>query len=125
MGRRRIVLLDDDPDDRELFCEAVAEIDGHIVCNAFGFWKDAIEDITKNSGIPSLIFLDINMPGKSGWDFLVFLKTNDSFKGIPVIMYSTSSHQTDVDKAVLLGAECLITKPSGYKDLKNVLSGII
>ncbi|TDH17791.1 response regulator [Segetibacter sp. 3557_3] len=122
----KILLIDDDPDDREMFCEAINEIAPEITCYLAA---DAPKALTKlHSGdfqLPDLIFLDINMPMVSGWDCLIHLKQHEVYHNIPVIMYSTSSNSSDVDKAKQLGATCFFTKRLSYSELQESLANLV
>jgi CheY-like chemotaxis protein len=123
--KKIFLLADDDNDDRELFCEALGEIDPTIVCYCVTDGKATLEllddeDVEK----PQIIFLDINMPGMNGWECLTRLKQHDEHKQIPVIIYSTSSHQREADIALDLGALCFFTKPTNFLELKEILKAI-
>lgn len=116
------LLADDDADDKTLFCEALSEIDPSIVCHTAADGKEALEILAeKQIKKPSLIFLDINMPVMDGWQCLGKIKENRDSKDIPVIMYSTSSYQRDIELALENGAFCFFTKPSDYRELRNIL----
>lgn len=116
------LLADDDADDKTLFCEALAEIDPGIICHTAGDGKEALEILsTDRVKKPDIIFLDINMPVMDGWQCLGKLKENVRHKDIPVIMYSTSSYQRDIDLALENGAFCFFTKPSDYRELRSIL----
>lgn len=116
------LLADDDGDDKTLFCEALAEIDPGIVCHTAGDGKEALAILSeKQTRKPSIIFLDVNMPVMDGWQCLGRLKENSDLKDIPVIMYSTSSYQRDIDQALDGGAFCFFTKPSDYRELRSIL----
>ncbi len=117
------LLVDDDSDDSELFCEALNEVDTSVHCH---FALDGNEALIMLEEInPAVIFLDINMPGMNGWDCLTKLKSKEEYKHIPIIMYSTSSHQTEVDKAFNMGALSFFSKPSDYKELKAMLKEVV
>lgn len=121
MGRK-VFLIDDDPDDRDLFCEAWQAVSPDVKCQFAINGKKAISDLDNTAAeLPSLIFLDINMPMMNGWECLSFLKQHEVYKGIPVIMYSTTAHKEEVNKAQKLGALCFFTKPSNYNQLKKSL----
>jgi CheY-like chemotaxis protein len=116
------LLADDDADDKTLFCEALAEIDPSIVCYTASDGKEALAILSeKQIRKPNIIFLDINMPVMDGWQCLGRLKSHSDHRDIPVIMYSTSSYQRDVDLALESGAFCFFTKPSDYRELRAVL----
>mgnify|MGYP003580958385 CR=1 FL=1 len=120
------LLADDDQDDAELFGEALSEIDPAIHFHHVDDGDAVLEFLKKHDGeSPDIIFLDLNMPGIDGWECLRQLKANSVCEGIPVIIYSTSSHQHDKDRAIQLGATGLITKPSSYRLLKQILHNIV
>ena len=120
------LLIDDDADDKDLFIEALSVVAPGIVCHYAGDGEEAFEKLnSKKYDDPSLIFLDINLPGISGWDILTKIKASEELKHIPVVMYSTSSHKRENDIAIDLGAICLITKPNDFKRLKEILALIV
>ena len=118
--KKVFLLVEDDADDTEIFCEALESIDPSIVCHCATDGHEALEILSTNEP-PHLIFLDINMHGMNGWQCLNALKENELYKHIPVLMYSTSSHQREVDIALDLGALCFLTKPHNYGELKDIL----
>jgi CheY-like chemotaxis protein len=122
---KRFLLIDDDTDDRELFSEALAAVNPIIICDLAADAEEAFSKLDEEQDAPDLIFLDINLPVMTGWQFLSNLKKTAAYKDIPVIMYSTSNNQRDKDIAKDLGALCLITKPSAFKMLKSTLNVII
>jgi CheY-like chemotaxis protein len=117
---RRFLFVDDDPDDADMFCEALSKIGPTMECltvqNGVGLFEFLAKD-----GAPDVIFLDINMPMMNGWECLKRLKMMDTFKNIPTIMYSTSSASRDVKLAYDLGAEVFLTKPENFKELAGIL----
>lgn len=116
------LLADDDADDKTLFCEALAEIDPTIVCHTAADGKEALAILSEGQAKkPDIIFLDINMPVMDGWQCLGKLKADARHSNIPVIMYSTSSYQRDIEQALESGAFCFFTKPSDYRELRKIL----
>ncbi len=116
------LLADDDADDTQLFCEALEEIDPSIICYCAIDGKKVLE-ILKNKELkkPQVILLDMNMPGMNGLECLTQLKDDDEFKHIPVLIYSTSSHQREAKIALDMGALCFFTKPTYFMELKEVV----
>jgi CheY-like chemotaxis protein len=70
---------------------------------------------------PDIIFLDLNMPGMDGFECLRELKADKSLMDIPIVMYSTSSSNGDIKKAMKLGAANFVTKPTSCDQLENAL----
>ena len=122
----RVLVVDDDTDDCDLFTEALADVKAATVCYSAGDGGEAIQKLTENEiERPDIIFLDINMPVMDGWECLSKLKSTDSLKDIPVIMHTTSSSRIDRDTARKLGALCFITKHSDFKILKRMLEIVV
>jgi len=71
-----------------------------------------------------LILSDINMPNMDGLQFLGELKSNDQWKGIPVLMISTEGSQAKVMEAVQLGARGFVRKPFTPDQIKEKLASI-
>ncbi len=123
---KRFLVIDDDSDDRELFSEALASVDPVIVCDQATDGAEALKQLTAQDDYqPDIIFLDINMPVMNGWQFLTRLKSEDRYKDIPVIVYTTSSNLKDKIIADDLGALCFITKPHAFGRLKNMLGIVV
>ena len=122
---RSFLLVDDDIDDIIIFQETLKKIDDKIGFFYVNNGKDAIEFLVEKAPhLPSLIFLDINMPRMDGKECLKILKHDEKLKHIPVLMYTTSSQSTDIEQTMMLGAMCFITKPWGVNELKKLLSAI-
>ena len=122
----KFLLTDDDSDDRELFSDAIKEVDATVDCDTAGeacVMLNMFEDPAYRK--PDLIFLDINLPEMSGWECLKVLKQKELMSDIPVVMYSTSSHERDWLIARDLGAIGLITKPTDFNELKNILAKVV
>lgn len=123
---RKFALADDDNDDAELFAEALAAINPGILLEYASNGKILLDKIrNQKTGLPDIIFLDINMPEMNGWDSLTELKKHSLLKEIPVVMYSTSSTYRDMQAAKSLGANFFYTKPDSFRQLKMFLENLI
>ena len=91
---KRILLADDDADDRALFCEAISEIDSSLLCHAVSNGDQALKWLAQERNRPDVIFLDVNMPVVTGWECIHQIKQKTELRHIPVIMYSTTSQNT-------------------------------
>jgi len=125
MNNKIFLLADDDQDDTEMFCEAIEGIDKNIVCHCVTDGREALKKLAELPKKPDLIFLDINMPVMNGWQCLKFLKEDERYREIPVIVISTSSHQREKNIAASLGALCYFTKPNDFSELVQVLQIIV
>ena len=123
---KQILLIDDDRDDAELFKEALSEINSSIGFEHYDDSKLVLQNLLeKQTNLPDLIFLDINMPIISGWQFLAEFKKREHLKDIPVIMFTTSSQPKEREMAKELGAAGFVTKPNEYKTLKELLTSVL
>lgn len=118
-----IFYADDDSDDLELFSEIAAELD--IPLMTFTNGEDLMEKLRNPPPSPQVVFLDINMPKYSGSEVLEEIRASEDFKGLPVVMYSTSSDPIMIEKLRVLGADLYIPKPSGFKDIKKCLKFVL
>jgi len=122
----KILLIDDDSDDRALFSEVVQEISPQTICATESDCEKALSDLLNPSlPLPDVIFMDINMPRISGWDCLNIIKGQEKTKNIPVVMFSTSSRDRDIDCASRYGAIGLLTKSGDYRELKRSITDVI
>jgi CheY-like chemotaxis protein len=126
MNREMIILLaDDDYDDAEIFADVLNDIDPRVKFfhaeNGIGVFEQIK---TLGNLIPSIIFLDLNMPEMDGWECLTILKRDPRTKDIPVMIYSTSSFSRDKQNALASGASAFITKPSDYESLRKLMTSL-
>ncbi len=119
MNQQKIVMIvDDDMDDIEFFCEALNEIDASVQYLTALNGVDALSKLRKDDIVlPHFIFLDLNMPRMDGKQLLKELKSDFVLRDIPAIVYSTSSMPADIEETKALGASYFLTKPSSFKKL--------
>jgi CheY-like chemotaxis protein len=137
MIRRRqrssmILMADDDPEDRMLVEEALTE--NHVACE-LRYVQDGQEllDYLRNQGKyahtqdaprPGVILLDLNMPRTDGREALRQIKSDPTLWRIPVIVFTTSRAQEDIERAYDLGVNSFITKPAAFNDLVEIMATI-
>ncbi|MGM0579415.1 MAG: response regulator [Bacteroidota bacterium] len=78
----------------------------------------------ENSKEPDLVLLDINLPIKSGHEVLQEIKAIESKRHIPIVIFTTSSSQRDIDLAYSHNANCYVTKPVEIKGFMEAISSI-
>jgi len=105
------LLVDDDEDDKEIFCLALAEVDPSIQCYIASDGIEALEMLSNPAFTPDYIFLDLNMPLMSGKECLIEIKKRPHLGKTSVIIFSTSASQKDIEDTIELGASAFITKP--------------
>ncbi len=119
----RILLADDDADDRELFAEAVQECGAEIECVPNG--AKLMRKLRALSTMPDCIFLDLNMPEKGGKECLMEIRRDEKLRHLPVLIYSTSSNKRDIDETYELGANRYVTKPTSFMLLKKTVRELL
>ena len=77
--------------------------------------------IDETNVLPDVLFVDLNMPRKNGFECLSELKLSEKLKHLPVIMYSTSNDQDVVDRLYLNGAQYFIRKPSDISQFEKII----
>ena len=120
---RRLLLVDDDEEEFELFLSAAKEVVKDIdVIHADGC-SDVLS-ILRNTN-PDIIFLDINMPTVDGIDCLKTIRSCKAYENLPVIMYSTSSNKLSIQECYDHKANLYVVKSYSYQGLLNVLTEVL
>lgn len=121
-----ILLIDDDEDDQDIFKEAATLVMPDI---RFLLAKDGHQALEVLEGcsanLPDHIFLDVNMPKMDGKEFLRIVKADPRFQKIPVVIYSTSKHKSELGEFFRMGASNYITKPSEFNLLVSYLRSVL
>ena|SRR5258708_1257998 len=122
-----ILLIEDNEGDILLTTEAFE--DSKIVnsITAIRDGKEAIsffEALTKKEEIPHMVLLDINLPKVNGHEVLMYIKNNEKYKSIPVIILTTSSAEKDILQSYKNYANCYITKPIDVSDFIKAITKI-
>lgn len=119
-----IVVIDDNQADLELFNEAILEMGEEVTCRTATTAEAGIrlidDGIDAGSALPSVIVLDLRMPGHDGMHLLRHLRGHRGAQGIPVVVLSSSTWQKDRNECLRLGASQYRVKPQdwgGYKEL--------
>lgn len=127
-----VLLADDDIDDCRFFKKALEELQlsTHlaIVHDGEELMKYLDEHLAQ---LPDVLFLDLSMPRKTGFECLTEIKENDTLKNLPVIVFTTSfvkgiSYEKGLANTLTrIGAEEYIRKPSDFEQLKRIISKVI
>jgi CheY-like chemotaxis protein len=125
MKKYNIIIVENDEDEQFFMKEG---FDASGLFNVVGQVKNGdllMEWLADNeAALPDVILSDLNMPGKNGYDILQEVKGNPLLMRIPVIITSTSSTPTTVNRCMALGATDYLVKPEtfiAYKDFAENL----
>ena len=132
MKAKEIILVEDNPVDAELAIKALrkggAKGDIHVLSDGAG----ALEyffGMGKFKGrstkiLPSLVLLDLMIPKVSGFEVLELIRANKHTQHIPVVVFSSSSVDADIEKAYRLGANAFIVKPIDFKSYSELIKSV-
>ena len=116
----RVLLADDDADDRDFFTDAVKEAAPGVKVETVSNGEQLLERLSNGSTLPDIIFLDLNMPLKDGHECLSDIRASEKLRHIPIIIYSTSSSREHIDETYECGASLYVRKPDSFTDLKSI-----
>ncbi|MEM9734439.1 MAG: response regulator [Pseudomonadota bacterium] len=128
----RLVVADDDADDRMLISEALEE---SKLRNPVDFCEDGVDlleylrregrwEHLKHEQLPGLILLDLNMPRMDGRTALEKIRADEALKRIPIVILTTSKSEEDIIRTYNTGVNSFITKPVTFDGLMNVVSAV-
>lgn len=118
---------DDDEDDRLLFIDALDELNLPVKVHQLEDGQALLDVLFRKAGqLPEIVFLDINMPGKNGFECLKELRAAaGQLSEVKVVMLSTSGNPENINRSFELGADLYAIKPSTFQGFKILLQDII
>jgi CheY-like chemotaxis protein len=119
-----VLLADDDPDDRMLFEDAVSGIDAAITLSMAKDGEELMQMLNTAILLPDVLFLDLNMPRKNGFECLEEIRANRNFNDIFISIYSTTASSREMEETFNKGANLFINKPNTFSELKAMLSKV-
>jgi CheY-like chemotaxis protein len=122
-----VYIVDDDPDDRQIILDAFIENNSKLDYVFIETGKELMENLHSSPATeyPSLILLDLNMPGMYGLQALKEIKNHKDYKHIPTIILTTSALPKDLYSSYELGANCFLKKPGSYNELVKIIGSIL
>jgi CheY-like chemotaxis protein len=123
-----ILYVEDGPDDvffmQRAFQKVAPDVELKVITNGQQavdfFGSDQKEGATL--GPLALVILDLNLPGRSGLDVLFQIRKKSKYRTVPVILFSASNQQTDIDACYLEGCNAYVIKPSDPESLRRLVS---
>ena len=124
----RILFADDDMDDRFFFDKALKEIPIVTTLKTVNNGEQLMDYLIENvTDLPDVLFLDLSMPRKTGFECLVEIKENEKLTALPVVMFTTSfTRGIDLEHNLIntlsrMGAQDYIRKPGDFAEFKSVI----
>ena len=121
MGRR-ILIVDDEPDIREIARISLEAIGGHEVIDVAS-GADALDAAARQQ--PDAILLDVMMPGLDGPSTFARLQDSDATRDIPVIMLTAKVQETDRSRLLVMGAAAVLSKPFDPMHLADDVAAVL
>ncbi|UCG38316.1 MAG: response regulator [bacterium] len=122
MASYSFLVIEDSPTMRQLIRFALNRIPGAAVIEA----SDGVDGLKKlSSNKVDLILTDINMPIMDGLKLVNLVRSNDSYKAIPIVIITTEGAQEARERAMALGADAYITKPIQSTSLLSTVKELL
>lgn len=131
---KKILLVEDSDEDFATFIRIKEELqfphrvyracDGDEALDYFYHTGVYVNADPNDTPRPSLIVLDLNLPGTDGRDVLKKLKQDPEFKTIPIVILTTSANTKDMELCYSYGANSYLMKPMSVPQLKIVVHSL-
>ena len=122
----RILLADDQENDRILFVDALNELKTKSIIHTVNDGEELMEYLTNpDNSLPQLLFLDLNMPRKNGIECLKEIRANNKLHDIAIAIFSTSLAEKDIEETLVSGANVYLNKPTSFDALKQALNKVV
>jgi CheY-like chemotaxis protein len=124
-AKLQIFYTDDDSDDQEFFRDAISEIGDNYLVFTQNHGDELLHLLNEPPPTPDIVFLDLNMPYKNGFQVLQEIRGTAMFDHIPVIVFSTSNNEKSIETCKKYGANMYLSKPNSYTDLIRIISDVL
>jgi len=125
-----LFVIEDNPADVRLVREGIDTIDTEFRVEVINSGQQAAERLTtigtdSPEDHPDLILLDLNLPGRSGFDLLRTIRNETVFRNVPVVIVSSSENADDIDRAYEHAANAYVTKPADPDDYIGMIDATV
>ena len=118
----QLLLADDDEDDCLFFKDALNELPVSATLTTVPDGEQLMELLTRTTApLPDILFLDLNMPRKNGYECLLEIRNSDALKQLPVVILSTAFDRETANRLYKNGATHCLRKPSSHSELKALI----
>jgi two-component system chemotaxis response regulator CheY len=119
----RILIVEDSPTMRAMLVSALEALGGTVKITEADSGFEALRVLPRQSY--DLILTDINMPDINGLELVAFVKQNEAYRSIPLVIVSTEGSERDRDKGLSLGADAYLVKPFDPEDLRRIAQDLL
>ena len=125
--KQYILSIEDNPEDFEIISRALRKVAPQRMLQHCENGDDALQFLRLHQvpaadglGMPDVILLDLNLPGTDGRDILKIIKNDQKLRSIPVIVFSTSNNEKDIEVCYNSGANAYLRKPSTLEEFVEI-----
>jgi two-component system chemotaxis response regulator CheY len=115
----RILIVEDSPTMRSLLTSSLETLDEAVKITEVASGFEALRQLPRETY--DLVITDINMPDINGLELISFIKGNDAYRAIPLMIVSTEGSERDREKGLALGAEAYLVKPFEPEALRDAV----
>jgi two-component system chemotaxis response regulator CheY len=119
----RILIVEDSPTMRAMLVSALEGLAAPVKITEAESGFEALRRLPRDAY--DLILTDINMPDINGLELVAFVKKNEAYRSIPLLIVSTEGSERDRDKGLALGADAYLVKPFDPEDLRRVAQDLL
>jgi two-component system chemotaxis response regulator CheY len=120
---KRILIVEDSPTMRSLLTSSLEALPGPVKILEVGSGFEALRHLPRQRF--DLIVTDINMPDINGLELVSFVKSNEAYRDIPLVIVSTESSSRDRDRGLELGADAYLVKPFEPDELREIAASLL
>jgi two-component system response regulator len=120
-----VLIVDDNPDEVKIAARALSKIRKSMTVHTVSTGEGALEQLRCMETLPSVIFLDLKMPGMSGFDVLRSIRSDERLKGIRVIVVSNSSLESDRKESYAAGADWFLQKAFDIDEFSREIKSLL
>ncbi len=125
MKSLKLMYVDDDADDRFFFESATQIINNGLTVTSLTNGETVLQELQQSNFACDLIFLDLNMPVKSGFDVLGELQDVIKNRHLKIVIFTTSGNPASIEATHKLNAVLYVQKPSSFEELVKIIRNII
>ncbi len=128
MQRLDILMVDDNDDDVFMVREVASHIGCYEMAHVARDGQEALDFLLGclergEGSLPDMVLLDINMPRRNGFEVLAAMKSHPGLRHIPVVIFTSSPRDEDVQRAYAEGACSYVHKPVGFESMVRLARG--
>lgn len=117
-----LFLAEDDDEDIMFFTDIISDISPDIQISVAKNGIELMSLLKTEKQLPDFIFLDLNMPIKTGFECLKEIRSSEKWKAIKIVILTTSSQREQIKEVYKMGADLYLQKPNSYSTFRDTLS---